>query len=142
MDKAQGNRIRRSFALFEPCGPAFIARVLHRLAESSPGTRALFPETTADLHAPLFDALKKIVQRADRFARVEPMLAELGRRAHARGATALHYAGARDALLATMRELARDDWSDQLHQDWEHVLLGVAGAMQKGALAPAARRAA
>lgn len=134
MDRARANRIRTSFADFEPCGPALVARVMLRLAAEHPSLRAMFPDDdTGRLNTALFNSLKKIVKHLDAFARIEAPLMDLGARVAARGANARHHGIVRRALLATMRELAAHDWSDDIEREWEFALTAVSGIMLRGA---------
>jgi hemoglobin-like flavoprotein len=134
MNATQVQRLRRSLAGFRPCGPAMIARVLGILADRSPGVRALFPQDTQGLNRRLFDTLSQIVAALPQFQRLEAPLMALGARAAAAGANAAHYRIARDALLATMAELAGKGWSEDLEGDWALVLDAASGAMLHGSL--------
>lgn len=127
-------RIRESFDLFAPCGPAMIARTLERLETDAPGLRALFPEPSERLNKRLFATLRQVVRHAHHWHALEGPLMDLGRRAAAAGANTAHYAIARDALLATMAELAGDAWTPELARDWRFLLDAAAGAMMRGML--------
>ena len=72
--------------------------------------------------------------RSDRFQTLETPLADLGARCEAQGASGAHYPIVREELLAAMRELAGDDWNEQLTSDWTDLLDAVSGAMISGAV--------
>ncbi len=146
MDHDRLARIRASFELFEPCGPALIARVVLRLAKRHPGSHALF--TTGDVaqqNQRLWMTFQDIVARLHRFHELELPLMKLGARAALGGVRGVHYAAIRGELIDTMSELAGPDWSPALHEDWDLVLSAVCGAMIRGAMhagAEARRKAA
>jgi hemoglobin-like flavoprotein len=138
MDKIRLHRLRVSFESFRPCGPAMVAMVMRRLGDRRPGIRALFPEDTSRLNARLFDTLRQIVKRADRFHSLEAGLMELGGRALAAGANTAHYGLVRDEVLVVMAELAGEDWTESLQEDWTLLLDAISGAMLRGGVAAAA----
>ena len=140
MNRIQVHRVRSSFEWFQPCGPALIARVFRQLGDDHPGVRALFPEDTAKLNRRFFETLRQVVKALPRFHSLEEPLMSLGARAAGAGASPAHYGIIRDVLLATMAELAGDEWSQELATDWGMLLDAVSGAMLRGAIggAPAA----
>lgn len=140
MDRIQAHRVASVFRLFEPCGEAFVARVLLRLADRAPAVRRHFPDDLAPHYLTLFQTLRQIVHRLHEFSKLEPGLMRLGRDLAARGVTPAHLAVIRAEFLATMRELAGLDWSDQIERDWDYALKAVCGALLHGAAA--LRRAA
>lgn len=134
MNRIQTHRIQSTFKLFEPCGEAFIALVLLRLADKHPHVRRLFPQDTAKLHSVFFATLKQIVRNIDRFSSLEGPLMKLGTDAQAVGATAIAYSTIKVELLATMRELAAEAWTEQSEADWRTALDAVVGAMLRGSV--------
>lgn len=138
MNDIQAARVRASFKSFEPCGEAFVARVLLRVQELDPQARSLFPPGSTPMHRVLFATLAQIVRGLDRFSTLEAPLMRLGVEAARRGARGNHYAIVRNALLVTMGELQDADWTPTLARDWELALAGVCGVMQRGALRQAA----
>jgi hemoglobin-like flavoprotein len=134
MNKIQAYRLRLSLDWFRPCGPAMIARVLRNLGERHPRIRALFPDDTTGLNTKLFETLCQIVKYAGRFHRLEQPLMEFGAKAADAGAIPAHYRIVREELLATMAELAGEDWTEGLARDWKFVLEAVSGAMLRGAM--------
>jgi hemoglobin-like flavoprotein len=142
MNRIQVHRIRSSFEWFRPCGPAMIARVFRELGDHNPGVRALFPEDTARLNVRLFETLGQVVKALPRFHSLEEALMELGAKAAQAGAHPGHYGIVRDELLSTMSQLAGNDWTEELANDWTLVLDAVSGAMMRGALGGRAAEAA
>lgn len=134
MDRIQAHRIVAVFKLFEPCGEAFLARVMLRLADRAPGVRALFPKDMTPHYAPLFQTVRRIVGNLHTFSKLEPGLARLGKELARRGVSATHMATVRVEFIATMRELAGLDWNEQTERDWDYALKAVAGAMLRGAI--------
>jgi hemoglobin-like flavoprotein len=133
MDRIQAHRIVAVFRLFEPCGEAFVARVMLRLADRSPGVRALFPTDMSAHYPALFQTLRQIVGNLHTFSKLEPGLTRLGGELARRGVSASHLATVRVEFLATMRELAGLDWSEQIERDWDFALKAVSGALLRGA---------
>jgi hemoglobin-like flavoprotein len=126
--------IRTSYQWFRPCGPAMVAKVLRELADGDPELGALFATDDPRRAERFFKTLGQVVRFAHEFERLEPALAELGRSAAYAGASARHYTIARNQLLANMAELAGDDWSDDLRNAWEGLLLAAGGAMLAGTI--------
>lgn len=132
MERNQAHRIVAVFKMFEPCGEAFLARVMLRLTDRAPGVRALFPSDMTPHYAALFQTLRKIVGNLHRFSKLEPGLARLGGELARRGVSATHLATVRVEFIATMRELAGLDWNEQIERDWDYALKAVGGAMMVG----------
>ena len=132
MDRIQAHRIAAVFKLFEPCGEAFLARVMLRLADRSPGVRALFPKDMTPHYPKFFHALRRIVGNLHEFSKLEPGLTRLGGQLATRGVSATHLATVRVEFIATMRELAGLDWNEQIERDWDYALKAVGGAMMVG----------
>jgi hemoglobin-like flavoprotein len=126
--------IRTSYQWFRPCGPAMVAKVLRELADGDPELGVLFATEDRRRAERFFRTLGQVVRHAHEFERLEPSLEELGRAAAHAGASPRHYAIARTHLLATMAELAGEDWNEDLHRAWEGLLLAVGGAMLIGAM--------
>ena len=142
MNRRGVDRLKESFEWFVPCGPALIGKVMRQLADDHPGIRAMFPDDVSNLNRKIFDTMKQVMSRIDRFETLEKPLADLGVKCDAEGAVAAHYAIVRDELLAAMRELSGDDWSVQLDVDWTELLDAVSGAMIAGAVQRRIRTAA
>ena len=138
MNRIQVYRLRTSLRWFKPCGPAMIARVFRNLSDHHPGVRALFPDDTERLNKELFETLRQVVRALPRFHCLEEPLMDFGAKAADAGANPAHYGIIRAELLATMAELAGDDWTDQLAKDWNLLLEAISGAMLRGALPGAA----
>lgn len=142
MNRRGIDRLKRSFEWFVPCGPALIGKVMRQLADDHPGIRAMFPDDMSHLNRKIFDTMKQIMSRIDRFESLERPLADLGVTCDAEGAVAAHYPIVRDELLSAMRDLAGDDWNEQLSADWTELLDAVSGAMIAGAVHRRLRSAA
>ena len=134
MNAIQLHRIKTSFEWFRPCGPAMVARVFKGLEDHYPGVRALFPEDTSRLNKKLFESLSQVVARMPRFYKLERPLMELGLEAYRHGGNPAHYRIVRNELLRATAELAGDQWTPDLHEDWTLLLEAVSGAMLRGAL--------
>lgn len=142
MNRRDGRRIRESFEWFAPCGPAMIAMMMRKLSDRNAHVRGLFPPDAEAVNRTIFETLRQVVTRIDRFETLERPLAELGIRCAKAGATAADYAVVRDELLSVMEEIGGDDWDHRLGQEWREVLDAVAGAMLAGAVRGAERLAA
>lgn len=140
MDRARIKRVQACFKSFEPCGGAFIARVLLRLSDRHPGIRAFFPENDPHGNKQLFATLRQIIRNLDRFEQIRSPLTALGARAAAERVNPAHYHIIRTELLSTIRELNREQWDAQSESDWESVLTRICETMMAGdrALANAA----
>jgi hemoglobin-like flavoprotein len=142
MNRRDGKRIRESFEWFAPCGPAMIAMMMRKLSDRNVHVRGMFPPDAEAVNRTMFETLRQVVTRIDRFETLERPLAELGIRCAKAGATAADYAVVRDELLSVMEEIGGDDWDHRLSQEWREVLDAVAGAMLAGAVRGAERLAA
>ncbi len=141
MHRIQLGRLRATFELFRPCGPAMIAFAFSRLAENSPKVRSLFPDDTTELHKPVFDTLRQLVRHAHEFQRLEGPLMRLGRDLSEKGGRPHHLSSLRDAVLAAMSELAGDVWTAEVESDWRHLFDAASGAMLRGAVTQTRRAA-
>lgn len=134
MDRIRAFALRTSLAYFKPCGPALMARVVRTLGDDHADLRALLPEDTSRLHARWFTTLEQVVGQCERFHRLERVLGDLGLRAAGAGVTPAHHAAVRECLLTAMRDLAGDEWTDELEKSWRLLLDAVSGAMLAGAI--------
>lgn len=133
MDARQLYLVRNSLDWFSPCGAALIARVVQRVRERDASVvRLLGQETTAggdDLNKRLFATLRQVVRGMSSFHKLEAALLSAGVTAAGRGGHAALYAIVREELVATMADLAGDDWSPALTHAWTDVLNAVAGVL-------------
>jgi len=132
MQREQIKRVQASFKAFEPCGGAFISRVLLRLSDRHPGVRAFFPDDNVLHHRQLFATLRQIIKNLPRYDQFEGLLMAIGAQAARERVNAAHYHIIRTELLSTIRELSREDWSDELEVAWETVLTQVCRSMMSG----------
>lgn len=134
MNANQVQMVRTSFEFFRPCGASLVASALRRAADDNDGLQRLLPEDLSGVSREWFATLGQAVKHCDRFSVLERALGELGGRASAAGVSPAQYNVVRQALLASMEELAGEDWTPQLRRAWGILLDAITGAMLAGAL--------
>jgi hypothetical protein len=141
MNPSRLQRIRATFASFEPCGPALVARVLQGIEERHP-----FLASKLDRSDPVasntrvWNAFARLVNALGQFRSLEKPLLALGIQAARQGIDSTDLRVFREETLRTMGELLGGDWTAQVRQDWTLVLEAVSGAMLRGVAVPAAAR--
>ncbi len=140
MDTA-ASRIRDSFNLLAPKADLLMDTFYERLFAAFPPVRGMFPKDMTQQKKHLTAAIALVVKFADNLGAIEKPLLEMGARHAGYGAKAEHYGLVRDTLLGTMKDLAGDAWTQQLHSDWTAAVNAVAETMIRGA-EQAARKAA
>lgn len=128
-------RIRATFALIEPCGPAFIARAFEGVREVAPDIDERFLGLDpAETNGRAWHAFRKVVFGIGSFRGLEKALVALGVQAGRRGFTPAHVFAARTQFLRTLGELLGEEWTPEVKRDWSLVLSGVSGALLRGIL--------
>jgi len=133
MDDAQITRMEHSFKLLAPRGQALVERFYVELFARHGELRPLFPQNLVDQQAKLLTTLVVLVDSLRKLDRLTPELQALGARHALYGVQRAHYPIVRDALLAAMAYHVGDVWTQQLHDDWSHVLDHVSAIMLSGA---------
>lgn len=126
--------LRNSFALVVEREPELTHRFYEILFERYPRTQALFTQNTRSAQAKMLrDALVAVMDHLEDAPWLERELGALGRKHVDYGVTTEMYDWVGDSLLATLREVAGDDWSPELEAAWAEAYGAIAGLMQKGA---------
>jgi eukaryotic-like serine/threonine-protein kinase len=121
-----------SFARLLPKTEELVTLVYKKLFTLDPSVRALFPEDMTAQRKKLAHALKLAIDGLHEPSRITPMLRELGRRHAAYGVTPAHFETLGQSLFASVRELDRPSWSDELGRAWRRAYAFLATAMRQG----------
>jgi hemoglobin-like flavoprotein len=135
--------LETSFDLIAPRGGALMDSFYSRLFATAPSVKRLFAGT--DLRhqkAMLLGALVLLRNSLRDLDAIMPKLHALGARHVAYGATQAHYTIVGEVLIASMAEVAGEDWRPEYGRQWAAAYAVVAGAMRDGAAAAEPRRAA
>jgi hemoglobin-like flavoprotein len=135
--------LETSFDLIAPRGEALMESFYARLFATAPSVGPLFAGT--DLRhqkTMLLGALVLLRKSLRDLDAIVPKLHELGARHVAYGATHAHYTIVGEVLIASMADVAGEDWRPEHGRAWAAAYAVVAGAMRDGAAAAKLRRAA
>ncbi len=125
--------IRESFALLAPRGEEMISRFYSILFRRSPEVVPLFEGVNMERQRhQLLAALKSVVENIERPERLVPVLSAMGRRHQGYGALPEHYPAVARALIASMRELAGEQWRSEMGEAWERALIQIAQTLLSG----------
>jgi hemoglobin-like flavoprotein len=129
------DRLRNSFALVVEREPQLTRRFYEILFERHPGARVLFRRNPQKRQEKMLrDALVAVMEHLEDAPWLARELGSLGRKHVEYGVTPEMYDWVGDALLATLREVASDDWSPQLESAWSEAYAAIASLMQAGAV--------
>lgn len=129
----QIDRIRASLKLVSPHADELTRLFLTRLFTAGPAVRALFPRDAATRSQDLIASLGIVVKNLARLESIEHLMTEMGARHHRAGVEPRHYGIVRDALVASLRDISGDEWTQQIERDWLDVLNTAASMMIRGA---------
>lgn len=131
----QIDRIRASFKHVAPHADDLTRLFFTRLFTAGPSVRALFPRDAAARSQDLIASLGIVVKNLSRLDSIEHLLTEMGIRHHRAGVQPQHYGIVRDAMIASMRDVAQGEggWDARVEQDWQEVFNVVASMMIRGA---------
>jgi len=121
--------VRDSFAVVEPQSDKVAAYFYATLFAIAPATRELFPVNMQVQRSRLLRALVHVVQMVDRPDELLPFLRQLGRDHRKFGVVANHYEAVGMALLAGVKQYARDAWTDEVERAWAEAYTIMARAM-------------
>ena len=126
--------LRQSFALVVERNPELTHRFYEILFERHPQARALFGRNSgAAQEQMLTRALVAVVDHVDDPAWFTTTLEALGARHNAYGVSDEMYSWVGGALLATLAEVAGDDWTPAVAATWTAAYGAIAATMQAGA---------
>lgn len=133
MTEEQVARVRECFDALTPRTPELADRFHARLFALHPQLRALFPRDLASHKQDFAAGLRHVLRNLHRIDSLTPMLMDIGSRQARCGLTPGHFGLAREALLATLRDMSGPHWSPQLEADWTESLNAVVSLMILGA---------
>jgi methyl-accepting chemotaxis protein len=128
--------LETSFDLVAPRGDELVDVFYTRLFATAPVVEPLF--AGIDMHrqkSMLLGTLVLLRKSLRDLGAVVPKLRELGRKHVAYGAHAEHYPVVGTVLIASMAEVAGEQWRPEYERAWSEALDVVAGAMLEGAAA-------
>ena len=130
--------LEESFDLVAPRGDELMDVFYGRLFQAAPGVKPLFANTDLQRQkAMLLGALVLLRKSLRNLDAIVPKLRELGARHVAYGALPEHYPVVGSVLIASMAEIAGDDWRPGYETAWAEAFSIVSGAMIDGANAVA-----
>lgn len=127
-----GSLVAASLSRVQGDADALMNAFYDRLFAKTPELRQLFPVSMIDQKMMLAAALRLVVDHLRKPDKLVPVLEDLGWR-HARyGAEPTHLLLFGDALLDTVREFDRKDWSAATESAWRRAFHAIAEAMRRG----------
>lgn len=125
--------LRESFDLVTQRAPDITRRFYEILFERHPEVRPLFGRTMARQEEMLTRALVAVIDHLESSTWLDETLRALGAKHVGYGVTAEMYPWVGEALLATLAEVAGDDWSPRLERAWSDAFTAIASLMIEGA---------
>ncbi len=138
MDEALIKRLEDSFNLLAPRGEELVDRFYGNLFAGHAEVRPMFPDNIADQRKKLLASLVLVVKNLRTPQKLVEPLKELGRRHAGYDVQPEHYPVVRSTLVGVMADMAGEQWSQQLTQDWNAAIDFVAKVMLEGHDAEAA----
>jgi methyl-accepting chemotaxis protein len=130
--------LETSFDLVAPQGEKLVETFYRRLFAAAPSVRPLFGGTDMRRQkAKLLATLALLRKSLPDLDAIAPKLRQLGARHSGYGARAEHYPLVGATLIASMAELAGDEWRSEYERAWSDAFDVVASAMLEGAAAAA-----
>jgi NAD(P)H-flavin reductase/hemoglobin-like flavoprotein len=127
--------VRESFARVEPQADRVAEFFYATLFAIAPTTREMFPVNMQVQRSRLLRALVHFVQMVDRPDELVPFLRQLGRDHRKFGVVASHYEAVGMALLAAVKQFAKEAWTDEVERAWAEAYTIMARAMLEAASA-------
>jgi hemoglobin-like flavoprotein len=126
--------LRSSFALVVERQPQVVHRFYEILFQRYPQAKALFHRNSAaQQEKMLTDALVAVMDRLEDAPWLTGTLKQLGAKHKDYGVTDEMYGWVGASLLATLAEVAGQDWTPRLESAWTEAFGAIAGLMQTGA---------
>jgi nitric oxide dioxygenase len=128
--------LEQSFDLVAPRGDELMDVFYARLFDAAPEAKPLFAHVDLKKQKSMLLAALVLLRKSLRdLAPIAPKLRALGARHVAYGARPEHYPVVGGVLIASMAEVAGDDWRPEYEQAWLDAFAVVAGAMLEGTAA-------
>jgi hemoglobin-like flavoprotein len=126
--------LRSSFDLVVERQPQLTRRFYEILFERYPAAKPLFHRSKPELQEKMLtDALVAVMDRLEDAPWLTTTLKQMGAKHVAYGVTTEMYGWVGASLLATLAEVAREDWTPELEKAWTDAFGAIAGLMQAGA---------
>jgi hemoglobin-like flavoprotein len=126
--------LRSSFELVIERQPQLTSRFYEILFAQYPQAKPLFGRNTPDAQAKMLgDALVAVMDHLEDAPWLTATLKGLGAKHRGYGVTSEMYGWVGSSLLATLAEVAKDDWTPTLASAWTDAYGAIAGLMQAGA---------
>jgi hemoglobin-like flavoprotein len=126
--------LETSFDLVAPRGDDLMDVFYARLFEAAPAVKPLFARTDLRKQKVMLLRVLGLLRRSLRdLDPIVPILHDLGARHVAYGAQPEHYPVVGAVLIASMAEVAGDEWRPEYERAWAAAFDVVAGAMLEGA---------
>jgi hemoglobin-like flavoprotein len=130
--------LRSSFDLVVERQPQLTPRFYEILFTRYPQARPLFGRRSQEAQqAMLQEALVAVIDHLEDAPWLEQTLGSMGAKHVDYGVTTEMYDWVGDSLLATLAEVAGEQWTPQLAKAWTDAYGAIAGLMQRGAAASA-----
>lgn len=110
--------VKESFSAIEPVAKKAVAYFYGRLFAENPHLRGMFPPAMDLQRDRLFKALTRIVWSLDSPDGLSSYLRQLGQDHRKYGVAPEHYTAIGNALLATVRRFAADQWTAETEAAW------------------------
>jgi hemoglobin-like flavoprotein len=126
--------LRKSFDLVVERQPQLTTRFYEILFSRYPQAQPLFSRNSRKAQAEMLQqALVSVIEHLEDASWLEETLGAMGRKHVDYGVTDEMYDWVGASLLATLAEVAGDDWTPELEQAWKEAYGAIASLMQKGA---------
>lgn len=125
--------VRDSFAIVEPHAIAVSEMFYNRLFELNPSLRGIFKGDMPDQGRKLMAVIKTAVNSLDKLQNIIPAVEALGRRHVGYGIADEDYDTAGEALLWTLEQGLKDDFTEEVRDAWASVYATLASTMKYAA---------
>lgn len=114
--------------------PFITPRFYEILFERYPQVKPLFSRNSRDEQARMLqEAIVSVVEHAEEPSWLTETLHGMGRKHAGYGVTEEMYPWVGECLIATLAEIAADDWSDEIEQAWVEAYTAISTLMLEGA---------
>jgi methyl-accepting chemotaxis protein len=125
----QKQLVQESFAKVEPIAEAAAELFYNKLFELDPGLKTLFKTDIKEQGRKLMATLKLAVKGLDNLEKLVPVVQDLGRRHAGYGVQSAHYGTVAEALLWTLEQGLKDDFTPEVKEAWTAVYTILAETM-------------
>ncbi len=129
----QKQLVQESFAKVEPIAEAAAELFYNKLFELDPGLKTLFKTDIKEQGRKLMATLKLAVKGLDDLEKLVPVVQDLGRRHAGYGVQNAHYGTVAEALLWTLEQGLKGDFTPEVKEAWTAVYALLAETMVEAA---------